>query len=197
MVTVYCALSYETPWNALSMLQGMILLAGVGAATLLKHLPKVAAIGLIVIAVAQLGWQARASSFQYASDPSNRWAYAHTGTDVFLMIAKVKALAAVYPAGNYMPIQIVTQENLWPLPWYLRRYPATRWWKKAPRGSAALAPVILVTPDMEPALLNRIYEVPPRGQREMYVNMFDRRLELRPGLEVRGYVAKSLWDRLP
>jgi hypothetical protein len=57
--------------------------------------------------------------------------------------------------------------------------------------------VILATPDMEPALLHRIYEVPPPGQREMYVNMFDRPVDLRPGLEIRGYVAKSLWDELP
>jgi hypothetical protein len=31
----------------------------------------------------------------------------------------------------------------------------------------------------------------------MYVNMFDRPVDLRPGLEIRGYVAKSLWDELP
>jgi hypothetical protein len=30
----------------------------------------------------------------------------------------------------------------------------------------------------------------------MYVNMFDRYVELRPSVEVRGYVAKSLWDDL-
>jgi hypothetical protein len=39
--------------------------------------------------------------------------------------------------------------------------------------------------------------VPPPGQREMYVNMFDREVDLRPRVEVRGYVAKSLWDELP
>jgi hypothetical protein len=30
----------------------------------------------------------------------------------------------------------------------------------------------------------------------MYVPMFDRYVELRPRVEVRGYVAKSLWDDL-
>ena len=51
--------------------------------------------------------------------------------------------------------------------------------------------------DMEPALVHRMYQVPPPGQREMYVNMFDREVDLRPRVEVRGYVAKSLWDELP
>jgi hypothetical protein len=35
--------------------------------------------------------------------------------------------------------------------------------------------------------VHQVYEVPPPGQREMYV---------RPRVEVRGYVAKSLWDDL-
>jgi hypothetical protein len=109
---------------------------------------------------------------------------------------QVEALAAVDPQGRAMPIQIFTRENLWPLPWYLRRYNHVRWWNGV-SDTAPLASVILATPDMEPALLHRIYEVPPPGQREMYVNMFDGEVDLRPRVEVRGYVAKSLWDRLP
>jgi hypothetical protein len=150
---------------------------------------------LVASGVAQLAWQARADSFQYASDPRNPWVYAHTGTDVFLIVHEVEALAAVHPPDLAMPIQIFTRENLWPLPWYFRRYPGVRWWNGV-SDTAPLAPVILATPDMEPALLHRIYEVPPPGQREMYVNMFDRYVELRPRVEVRGYVAKSLWDDL-
>jgi hypothetical protein len=50
---------------------------------------------------------------------------------------------------------------------------------------------------MEPGLLHKFYEVPPPGQRELYVPMFDRYTELRPSVEVRGYVAKWLWDQKP
>ena len=58
----------------------------------------------------------------------------------------------------------------------------------------ANAPLILVTPDMEEALVRRLYELPPPGQRELYVNIFDREIDLRPQVEVRGYAAKALWD---
>jgi len=196
MVLIYCAIPYKVPWNVLSFWHAAILLAGVGTVWLAQHLPKALAVALVGIAVAQLAWQARAYSFQYPSDPRNPWVYAHTGADVFVIMKRVEALAAVDPQGRAIPIQIFTRENLWPLPWYLRRYSKVRWWNGV-SDTAPLASVILATPDMEPALLHRIYEVPPPGQREMYVNMFDREVDLRPRVEVRGYVAKSLWDELP
>jgi len=195
MVLIYCAIPYKAPWNVLSFWHGAILLAGVGVARIGEQLPKPLAVALVGIVAAQLGWQARADSFQYASDPRNPWVYAHTGTDVFDIMKQVEALAAAHPDGRTLPVQIFTRENLWPLPWYFRKYPNVRWWNGV-SDTAPLAPVILATPDMEPALLHRIYEVPPPGHREMYVPMFDRYVELRPRVEVRGYVAKSLWDDL-
>ncbi|MGA3019257.1 MAG: hypothetical protein ABSF62_19200 [Bryobacteraceae bacterium] len=47
---------------------------------------------------------------------------------------------------------------------------------------------------MEPAIESKLYEQPPPGQREMYMNLFDQYAELRPRVEIRGYIAKSLWD---
>jgi hypothetical protein len=54
--------------------------------------------------------------------------------------------------------------------------------------------VIVVTPDMEPALVRRLYDLAPPGERELYVSIFERPVELRPGVELRGYAAKSLSD---
>jgi len=196
MVLIYCAIPYKVPWNVLTFWHGAILLAGVGTVWLTQHMPKPVAVALAGIAVAQLGWQARAYSFQCPSCSGNPWVYAHTGTDVFIIMKQVEALAAADPQGRAMPIQIFTRENLWPLPWYLRRYSKVRWWNGV-SDTAPLASVILATPDMEPALVHRMYQVPPPGQREMYVNMFDREMDLRPRVELRGYVAKSLWDELP
>jgi hypothetical protein len=55
--------------------------------------------------------------------------------------------------------------------------------------------VILLTPGMEPALIHEIYEVPPPGKRDLYRPLLDRYVELRPQLELRGYVRASLADR--
>ena len=119
--------------------------------------------------------------------------YAHTGKDVFVIAGRVEGIARAHPLGHSMPIQIISRENLWPLPWYLRRFSAVRWWNGV-SPQAASAPLILASPDMEPALARKLYELPPPGQRELYMNIFDRPVELRPGVELHGYAAKTLWD---
>jgi hypothetical protein len=47
---------------------------------------------------------------------------------------------------------------------------------------------------MEPDLVRKLYDLPPPGERELYMTAFDRPLELRPRVELRGYAAKELWD---
>ncbi len=197
MVVTYSLIPYKAPWNLLGLLHGLILLAGMGAVYLIRVFRKPAARGLVVAlllaAALHLGWQAWACSFRYAADPCNPWVYAHTGEDVFTIVRQLEGLARVHPEKLAMPVQIISRENLWPLPWYLRRFTAVRWWNGV-SVSAPSAPVIFITPDMEPALIRKLYELPPPGQREMYMSIFDRYVELRPQVELRGYASKSLWD---
>jgi hypothetical protein len=117
--------------------------------------------------------------------------YAQTGRDVYAVRDSIDKLARSHPEGNDMPIQVIGAENLWPLPWYLRTYPHVQWWRRlGPEFHPA--DVIVLTPDMEPALIHEIYEVPPPGKRELYRSLLDRYVELRPDLELRGYVRASL-----
>jgi hypothetical protein len=148
---------------------------------------------LLVSAAAHLGWQAFSGSFRFAADPRNPYVYAHTGTDVFEIVGRLKGLARAHPDGLAMPIQVISRENLWPLPWYLRGFSNVAWWNGVPRD-APNAPVILVTPDMEEALVEKLYDLPPPGERELYVGIFERPVELRPRVELRGYATRTLWD---
>jgi hypothetical protein len=177
----------------------MILLAGAGAVFLVRAFRGVAlkavVCALLIAAATHLGWQAFAGSFRFAADPRNPYVYAHTGSDVFLIAARLKELARAHPDGSSMPIQIVSRENLWPLPWYLRGLSGVAWWNGVSE-EARSAPVILVTPDMEPALVRKLYDLPPPGERELYVSIFERPVELRPRVELRGYAARTLWDDL-
>ena len=77
---------------------------------------------LLASAAAHLGWQAFSGSFRFAADPRNPYVYAHTGTDVFEIVGRLKDLARAHPDGSSMPLQIISRENLWPLPWYLRGF---------------------------------------------------------------------------
>ena len=197
MIAVYSAIPYKAPWNLLGFWHGAILLAGVGVVWLAGHGrsrgTRIILAGLAAAGVAHLGWLAWEGATRYGADPANPWVYAHTGTDIYRIAQRMEELAAVYPGGHAMPVEVISRENLWPLPWYLRRFSAVEWWNGV-SATTPNAPVILATPDMEPVLARKLYDLPPPGQREMYMNMFDRYTELRPRVEIRGYVAKALWD---
>ncbi len=197
MIVIYSAIPHKTPWCLLGFLHGLILLAGAGVVFLVNALRKpvirISACILMTAAAANLAWQAWAGSFRYEADPRNPYVYAHTGTDVFLIARRVEELARAYPQGTAVPIQVISRENLWPMPWYLRRFPGVQWWTGV-SDTAPNAPVILATPDMEPALVRKLYELPPPGERNLYMNMFPKQVELRPQVELRGYVVKWLWD---
>jgi hypothetical protein len=93
--------------------------------------------------------------------------------------------------GRGLSVQVISSQNLWPLPWYLRAFPHVEWWRSLGPGYRP-ADVILMTPEMEPALIHELYEVPPPGSRELYRSIFDRYMELRPQVELRGYIRASL-----
>jgi len=197
LLVVYSAIPYKTPWCLLGFLHGMILLAGAGAVFLVRAVRGPATRVLVVVLLgggtAHLGWQAVSGSFRFAADPRNPYVYAQTGDDVFTIVDRLKDVARAHPDGASLPVQIVSRENLWPLPWYLRGLPNVGWWNGV-SDEALPAPVILLTPDMEPALVRRLYEVPPPGERELYVSLFERPVELRPRVEIRGYVANGLFE---
>ncbi len=73
------------------------------------------------------------------------------------------------------------------------RLSGVQWWNGV-SDTAPNAPVILATPDMEPALIRRLYELPPPGERDLYMAIYERYVELRPQVELRGYAVKWLWD---
>ena len=191
LAALYSAVPYKTPWCVVSPLYAMALLAGVGVAALGMRWRT----GVVVLSAAALAWQAWIAGVPKAADIRNPWAYAHTGVGVFTIRDRVAECARAAPERQNVAIDVYTRENLWPLPWYFRDYPNVRRWRQVTVPGRA-APVVLVSPAMEPDLARKLYEGPPPGERELYMNLFPRYVELRPQVEVRGYVAKSLWDRV-
>jgi uncharacterized protein (TIGR03663 family) len=199
LMVSYSLIPYKTPWCLLGFWQGLILLAGVGAAALLRWLSRrwgrVLTGAFLAAGGLHLAWQAWLAAGPYSADPRNPYVYAHTGRDVYVIRDRLEALAKVHPDGHNLSVQVFSAQNLWPLPWYLRSFTHVRWWRAVP-DTEPPAPVILASPNMEVALARKLYELPPPGERELYMRLFDRPIELRPQVEVRGYLAKSLWDKL-
>ncbi|MBN2456487.1 MAG: TIGR03663 family protein [Sedimentisphaerales bacterium] len=199
MTIFYSAIPYKTPWCMLGFSHGMILLAGVGAAVLLSLMPNVtskAVVSLLIFAgIIHLAWQSYLCSYVYYADPRNPYVYAHPTNDVFTITSRVKQVAHLHPQGSNIHIEVICPgHDYWPLPWYLRAFENVGWQDKVPENVAD-AQLILASPALQSALVEKLYESKPAGQKELYVNIFEKRVELRPGAELGGYVTKELWDR--
>jgi hypothetical protein len=193
VAAAYCAIPYKTPWCVLTMLYGFALLAGMAAEEFARRW-RAPVIVVSVAGLAFLGLQAWIASTTKAADQRNPLAYSQTEAGVFTIRDRLREIAGAAPQGPRIAIAVYSRQNLWPLPWYFREFPNVEWWRDVAIPGRA-APVVLVSPEMEDGLARKIYEGPPPGQRELYMSMFDAAVELRPQVEVRGYVARSLWDR--
>ncbi len=198
MTVTYSAIPYKTPWCLLGFLQGMILLAGIGAATILtffkSRFVQTVAFLLLLAGVFNLARQSYLGSFKYYADPDNPYVYAHTTNDIFTITRRVEQIASAYPAGRKIYIEVICPEaDYWPLPWYLRSFPNIGWWNKVDDKVPA-APLIIASPKVYDALMKKLYELPPPGERNLYVPLFDRPVYLRPNVELIGLVTKDLSD---
>jgi uncharacterized protein (TIGR03663 family) len=184
---VFSLLAYKTPWNVLVFFQGMILLAGVGAAALIRAgrwRPVQATLCAIVLGVAvfeaRQAWQ---GNFVYAADARNPYAYAHTSTAVTRLVDRVHDLCAVDPDGTAMRVHVIQPGgDYWPLPWYFRDLTKVGYWSDIPPSPDA--PVIITAPQLAPKLqplLKDQYFVETHG--------------LRPGRLLTVFIRQDLWDR--
>jgi uncharacterized protein (TIGR03663 family) len=199
MVIVYSAIPYKTPWSMLGFLHALIILGAIGFARLWSlassRLVRTLLAVLLVLAASHLAWQANLANFRYYDDPVNPYVYAQSVDDVVSIADIFRGVARSMPEGDKVPIQVVcSEDDYWPLPWYLRSFSNVGWWSNVEEDLVP-TPLILASPDLEHALLKKLYESPPPGERYLYVPLFSTRMELRPGKEIRGYVRLDVWDR--
>jgi uncharacterized protein (TIGR03663 family) len=197
MTVVYAAIPYKTPWCLLGFLHGMILLAGVGAATLWrwarKPVARVSLALLLGVAVAHLAFQAYRGNFVYYADSRNPYVYAHPTPDVFTVADVVQEYAGLYEDPCDLTVQVACSgRDYWPLPWYLRFY-------RVGYSDAVpdrVGPLIFVSGDLEGALGHKLYMETPPEQRRMYLYVFDEPYYVwaRPQVKLVGFVRKDLWE---
>jgi len=198
LALIYSIIPYKTPWSMLGFYFGMILLAALGATSLLttkmNNILRIFVFLFLVLGVSNLLVLSYLSNFEYEADPSNPYVYAHTNRDIFRVAKRIEEIATIHPDGKNMVIEVICPgDDYWPLPWYLRSFPNTGWWNKV-NFSQPAAQVIIASPSVESELLKKMYEWPPPGERSLYLPLFESTTELRPLVEIRGYIVKDLMD---
>lgn len=201
LMIIYSAISYKTPWNILQFYYGIILLAGYGLVHIFRiRMSRGLKTGMAIVVLAGAMYWLKTSysiNFKQYSNPANPYVYAHTGEDIMDIADVVSRVGQVHPDGRDVYIEIIIPgHEYWPLPWYLRAYGNTAWWDHVEVDQPA-APLIISAASLEEELIKKLYTLPAPGQRYLYISLFDGGKELRPGLELRTYVRKDLWDLLP
>lgn len=200
LTAIYSAIPYKTPWCALNFLYGMVLLAGLAADRLLtwdtgKWSKSVMISVFILFGIASPLVQSFLLNGRYAAHPGNPWAYAHTSPDIFEMERAVRRVAAAHPDGSDMFIQVVAPgHDYWPLPWYLRDFSQVAY-TDAVDGRLPNAELVICHAESKSQILRKLYDYPPAGQRQLYVPLFDDPVELRPSVEWKGVLTRTLWEQ--
>lgn len=194
LVVIYNVIPYKTPWCMLVFHQGLILLAGIGVAFLWERARPFWARGLLMgllgAVAAHLIWQAWRAAVPMAADKRNPYVHSQTSPNIFEMVKKVKAVAAVHPDGTNMLIKVVSPVSYWPLPWYLREFKRVGWWDELPPDP--YAPVMLINHSLEAYLDEK------SDKRYLMVGLFELRPPARrnpPDTFFEMYVEFKLWEK--
>ncbi len=184
LTAFYSLLAYKTPWCLLSFWHGAILLAGVGAAVLIRTARnrawRMAVTGVLLGGTGHLACQAWRADTTYAADQRNPYVYAQTSTDIFKLISQVEGLALVDSRGHKLVVKVIAPEgDYWPLPWYLRRFQQAGWWDHVPEDP--FAPIMVVSAKLHAALDEK--------KPHLMIGYF----QLRPQLFFELYVQADLW----
>jgi uncharacterized protein (TIGR03663 family) len=187
LTAIYTVISYKTPWCLLNFWLGAILLAGIGAAALVKLCralkTKVLLTVLLGVGVLHLAWQARLLSLHFPAHPKNPYVYAQTVPRALELVQRIEGIAKVAPEGHNTMVKIISPESYWPLPWYLRQFKRVGWYEDLPADP--FAPIVLTSAKLGAALddkSNKAYLM--TGYHELRPNIF---LEL--------YVERGLWEK--
>ncbi len=181
----YSFIAYKTPWCLLNFWQPVVLLAGVGAAVLVRSIQRRPFKGLtgaaILASAGYLGYQAWQQDTEYASDPRNPYVYAQTSPDILDLVETVERLSNVSPDAYGTMLKVMAPEDdYWPLPWYLRRFSNAGWWDKAPADT--YAPIVIISPRLQQPL------DPSKSHLMGYYG-------LRPQVRLALFVSPELWQR--
>lgn len=184
--------TYKTPWNILVPYTGLIFLTGYTLQWLYANL-NLPLLIIISLLIAHLCWQTWQDNFVNYANPDNTVVYSHPGKDLLDISEKVHQVYDAWPSEKKFYLQVIYPEHdYWPLPWYLRALPNISW-QAAVDFDAPAAPFI-ISHLPNPDLTQQLYELPPPGQRLLYMPLFEEPRQLRPAAPVNVFLRKDLWD---
>jgi uncharacterized protein (TIGR03663 family) len=194
LIIIYSIIPYKTPWTMMSFWEGMLLVSAFGFAELRKFITKTYWNLLLLLVGSSFFVQSYYISIVHSSIPQNPFVYSHAESDVKLIEDLVLKISDAQSEKRNTPIYIAApKSDYWPLPWYLRKFNKTSWNKDITEDVYKF-PIVITTPEYENDLIEKLYSKVSAGSVNLYVPLFARQMEIRPGKEIRGYIRKEYYD---
>ncbi len=195
---VYSVIPYKTPWLALNFWIGFLMLAAFGISQIYFFLngktAKIILASVVTLVLSHNLWQTYDTNYKYPYQPENPFTYSQATLDVITLAHRVTDIAEAMPKGENILIDVAAPDSdYWPLPWYLRKFKNVAYNYQV-RDDIFHFPIIISVPNYENDIIHNLYSIPPPGQKNLYVPLFDEYRELRPGVELRGYIQKDVFD---
>ena len=195
LICGYSMIAYKTPWCILGAEHAIVLLAGIGAATLLSipwggFYRFVIWLGLIGTS-GYLGVQLWRQNYQWPADPSrNPYVYAHTSPDVLRLVRQVREAAASRGGSpKDFKVFIIHPESGHPLPWYFRALGGGATTQMPEDGALLTQADVIITVPEAAALIGALVSSSHREVQETWM--------LRPDTPLRALFRRSLLGDLP
>jgi len=187
LTLIYSLIPYKTPWCLISFLHGWIILAGIAVASIfdLFRTKKWMKYSFVLFLFFGSLFQVRVlynTLFKYEADPiRNPYAYVQTLPTFMKLVKQIERFAQLSQRKNNLYIQIVlSPQEAWPLPFYLRRYPHQRYWIPPDHPSAS-EPL----PDL----------IISNGDALVPSNYFTQYFGLRRNLILQLHITPHLWEK--
>lgn len=197
---VYSIIPYKTPWNILTSWFGVIVIAGYGLSHIISALKKnnsqkVLFILFFLMGIQYVSYSVHLNFYEGVSE-RNPYMYAQPTTDVYQIQQKIIELAEKGYNKFDQSIEVNASNNdYWPLPWYLRKFSNIAWRNKID-FAANSASIIFISPDLEDQLAKKLYQIPAPGKRNLYIPLFKKEMFLRQDVSIKAYIKKSVLDSL-
>ncbi|MBT7277144.1 MAG: TIGR03663 family protein [Candidatus Marinimicrobia bacterium] len=188
LLAILSIIPYKTPWNVLGVMPGVILVASY---TIYHGLEKpIIRNGVIGLLFGFMFLHSYSFNFIHESDQNNPNIYAHPTMDVITIKSKIYDIADQVDAPIFI---IASNDDYWPFPWYLRHMENVGYWNHVPKNVGD-ASIILLSPDLESDLVKVLYEDPKPGEASLFLPLFDTKMELRHGVEIKSFIKKDIYD---
>jgi predicted membrane-bound mannosyltransferase len=130
LTAAFSFFAYKTPWHVVHLVPGFAILAAAPLAAIARlRTGRSVAVAFAFIVAATLFQQMWRVAFLRAADQRNPYAYVHSTFDVLKYRPLAEAAIAQSPD---QPIRVISEENYWPLPWYLRGLPRVGFYSAPP-----------------------------------------------------------------